>query len=110
MNNQVKHGILLSAAVVFLLMSGCVEVDPSIQGRRSGSLSPMTNTVYHGCGYTEGPWGEPWNAGGDRRHSLYSVRMKYNVWYAVAAVCSLGLYMPMDMEWRYDLGEEGDGK
>lgn len=106
------HGKPLIATLVasFLVCAGCIEVDPLIQGGRKGCVTPMTNAVYHGCAYSGKPWGGYWTAGGDREHAVYSVRAKYNIWYALAAVCSFGLYMPMDIEWRYDLGDEKETK
>lgn len=96
--------VVIVAGVVFLGLAGCIEVDPLMQGSRVGSVSPMTNTVYHGWGYSDKPWGSYWPNGGDSEHPLYSVRAKYNWWYALTAVLTFGLYMPMDIEWCYDYG------
>lgn len=96
--------------IAILSCASCIETQPLLQGRRDGSASVVTNTVYHGCGYKDDFWMRHWNAGGDHRHHLLSVRSKYNYWYALAAVLSFGIYMPVDLEWRYDLGGECDCK
>lgn len=95
---------------VALLFASCVETKPLLLGRRDGPASCVTNMVYHGCGYKDDFWMRHWNAGGDRQHHLLSVRPKYNYWHALAAVLSFGIYMPIDLEWRYDLGSEYDYK
>lgn len=94
--------------MVLLAHTGCVGVSPLVQGGREGNLSAVTNTSYHGCAYKDDLWESHWSAGGDHVHALYSVRPKYNWWYALVAVCSFGIYMPLDLEWRYDLGKEDD--
>jgi hypothetical protein len=103
--NSMRRCFVLVVGIVLFCIVGCLEVDPLIQGGRKGSLSCVTNAVYHGCAYRDAPWCGGWTAGGDRRHALYSVRAKYNWFYALAAVCTFGAYMPMDLEWRYDLGK-----
>ena len=104
MNTTLKR-LGAAAGIVYLCCAGCVEIDPLLQGGRKGSLSSVTNVTYRGCAYSETPWFQEWTVGGDRRHSLYSVRPKYNWWYALVAVVTFGVYMPMDLEWRYDMGE-----
>ena len=106
--NHLKFFAVACAAA--LLLACCVETKPLLQGRRDGSASGVTNIVYHGCGYKNDFWMRHWNAGGDRQHHLFSVRPKYNYWYALAAVLSFGIYMPIDLEWSYDLGSEYDRK
>lgn len=101
---RLKLAVVVSIAV--LSLTGCIETKPLLQGRRDGSASVVTNVVYHGCGYKDDLWMCHWNAGGDRQHHLLSVRPKYNYWYALATVLSFGIYMPVDLEWRYDLGGE----
>ena len=105
--NKTERLCAMLAWAALLCFVGCLEVKPLVQGGRSGSLSCVTNAVYHGCAYCDAPWGGGWTAGGDRQHALYSVRPKYNWYYALAAVCTFGIYMPIDLEWRYDLGEMG---
>lgn len=105
--DKIKPSLAVVPLFALFCISGCIEVNPLVQGKRSCSLSCVTNAVYHGCAYSDAPWGGSWTAGGDRRHTLYSVRSKYNWFYALTAVCTFGAYMPMDLEWRYDLaGEE----
>lgn len=108
MNNNWKR-LGVAAGIAVLCCAGCIEVDPLLQGGRKGSLSSVTNTTYHGCAYSSEPWFQEWTAGGDRRHALYSVRPKYNLWYALVATCTFGAYMPIDLEWRYDMGEKKGG-
>lgn len=103
-NKRLKRAVAVSIAM--LSLTGCIETKPLLQGRRDGTASLTTNRVYHGCGYKDDLWMCHWNAGGDRQHHLLSVRPKYNYWYALATVLSFGIYMPVDLEWRYDLGSE----
>ena len=100
-----KYAVVIAFCLTTLTLVGCVETKPLLQGRRDGTASVTTNMVYHGCGYKD-----HWNAGGNRQHHLLSVRPKYNYWYALAAVLSFGIYMPVDLEWKYDLGDERDCK
>ncbi len=110
-NKRNKHlKIFVVACAATLVLAGCIETKPLLQGRRDGSASVATNMVYHGCGYNDDSWMRHWNAGGDRQHHLLSVRPKYNYWYALATVLSFGIYMPIDLEWKYDLGNERDSK
>ena len=108
--NNIRRCSVLAGGIVLLCAVGCLEVNPLVQGGRTGSISCLTNAVYHGCAYCDAPWGGGWTGGGDRQHALYSVRPKYNWFYALAAVCTFGAYMPMDLEWRYDLGVEEAAK
>ena len=103
--DKIKSSYAIVALLAVFCMVGCIEVKPLVEGGRTGSLSCVTNAVYHGCAYCSAPWGGGWTGGGDRQHALYSVRPKYNWFYALSAVCTFGAYMPMDLEWRYDLGE-----
>lgn len=102
--NKTERFCAMLSLIALLCLVGCIEVHPLVQGGRTGSLSCVTNAVYHGCAYRDAPWSGGWTAGGDRQHALYSVRAKYNWFYALAAVCSFGAYMPIDLEWRYDIG------
>ena len=104
--NKMERCCAMMSLIALLCFVGCLEVHPLVQGGRTGNLSCVTNAVYHGCAYCDKPWGGHWTAGGDRQHALCSVRPKYNLFYALAAVCTFGVYMPMDLEWRYDLGEK----
>ena len=107
---HLKHAIVAAACLSTLTLVGCIETKPLLQGRRDGTASIATNTVYHGCGYKDDFWMCHWSAGGDRQHHLLSVRTKYNYWYALATVLSFGIYMPVDLEWKYDFGNESDCK
>lgn len=107
---KVMKRIGIAAGIAFLCFAGCLEVDPLVQGIRNGSATAVTNTVYHGWAYSDKPWGSYWTNGGDVEHPLFSVRAKYNWWYALAAVLTFGLYMPMDIEWCYDVGGNGGAK
>ena len=107
-NQDTRFKCIVMACIAMLLLVSCVETKPLLQGRRDGSASVVTNVVYHGCGYKDDFWMRHWNAGGNRQHHLLSVRPKYNYWYALAAVLSFGLYMPLDIEWKYDLGRKCD--
>jgi len=102
-----KKKVLIALGAGFLACAGCIEVDPLVQGGSDGTLSTVTNFTYHGSAYRSTPWIGRWTGGGDLVHPLASVRPKYNWWYAFLATCSFGLYMPIDLEWRYDLGEGG---
>ena len=105
-----KYAAVIAVCLATLSLVGCIETKPLLQGRRDGSASGVTNMVYHGCGYKDNFWMRHWNAGGNRQYHLLSVRPKYNYWYALAAVLSFGIYMPVDLEWKYDLGNERDCK
>jgi hypothetical protein len=107
-NKRLKRAVAVSIAM--LSLTGCIETKPLLQGRRDGTASLTTNRVYHGCGYKDDLWMCHWNAGGNRQHHLFFVRPKYNYWYALAAVLSFGFYMPLDIEWKYDLGRKCDCK
>lgn len=101
-----KHAAVVALYIAILTLVGCIETKPLLQGRRVGTASIATNMVYHGCGYKDDFWMCHWNAGGDRQHHLLSVRSKYNYWYALATVLSFGIYMPIDLEWKYDVGSD----
>ena len=98
--------LVVVVSIAVLSLTGCIETKPLLQGRRDGTASVTTNRVYHGCGYKDDLWMRHWNAGGDRQHHLLSVRPKYNYWFALATVLSFGIYMPVNLEWSYDLGSE----
>ena len=72
--NNVQRCFVLAVGFVLLCTVGCIEVDPLIQGGRKGSLSCVTNAVYHGCAYRDAPWCGGWTAGGNRELAIHSVR------------------------------------
>lgn len=93
-------GIASSLSIV--LCNGCLEVDPLIQGAPSKEQSAMQSGCYLGSAYWDGPYCCEWAFGGDQDHTLYSVRPKYNYWYAWTTVLTFGLVMPIDLEWKYN--------
>jgi len=101
-----KIAAVVSVCLILLAFASCIETKPLLQGRRDGSTSIVTNVVYHGCGYKDDFWMCHWNAGGNRQHHLLTVRPKCNYWYALATVLSFGIYMPIELEWNYDLGND----
>lgn len=54
--NKTERLCAMLAWAALLCFVGCLEVKPLVQGGRSGSLSCVTNAVYHGCAYRDAPW------------------------------------------------------
>jgi len=87
------------------LLSGCIEIDPLVQGAPAKEQFPMQSCSYWGSAYRDRPY-SPWADGGDNDHTLFSVRSKYNYWYAWVTVLSFGVLMPMDIEWKYNKDQD----
>ena len=92
---------MIIGMVMASLLSGCIEISPLIQGAPSQEQSPMQSCCYWGSAYKERPYSY-WADGGDLDNTLFSVRPKYNYWYAWVTVLSFGIVMPMDIEWKYN--------
>ena len=97
-----KRKISIVVVALLGLFGGCLEVDPLVQGRPTQQMFDLRSERYHGCAYKSDLWESEWANGGDQDHTLHFVRPKYNYWYAWATVLSFGLWMPMDLEWRYN--------
>ncbi len=97
-----KLSFRLLGAMALLMFSGCLEIDPLVQGAPTKEQFDMESRCYLGSAYRDRPYGKDWLDGGDQDHTLFSVRPKYNYWYAWATVLSFGIVMPMDIEWKYN--------
>jgi hypothetical protein len=89
--------------IMLLLSSGCMSV--LVQGRGSNPDSPVPAT-YHGSLWSSTLWEEDWIASKSRKESLTSVRIRTNYLYALVTVITLGIYAPIDMEWRLNNNSE----
>ena len=87
--------------LVISVCTGCIEIDPLIQGAPSREQYPCMSCCYWGSAYKNRPYSY-WADGGDQDHTLFSVRPKYNYWYAWITILSFGALMPIDIEWKYN--------
>lgn len=83
--------------LMLLISSGCMSV--LVSGRGVNPDSPVSAT-YHGSLWSDSLWETNWIADKSRKESLSSVRVRTNYFYALVTVASLGIYSPVDVEWR----------
>lgn len=83
--------------LMWLSSSGCMSV--LISGRGVNPDSPVSST-YHGSLWSNSLWEDNWVSSKSSRESLTSVRVRTNFLYALVTVASLGIYAPVDVEWR----------
>jgi|GEM_PF-4825305 len=83
--------------LMLLSGSGCMSV--LVSGRGINPDSPLSAT-YHGSLWSDSLCSTNWVASKSTRESLTSVRVRTNFLYALVTVASLGLYAPVDVEWR----------
>jgi len=103
------HGIVLLVAAV-----GCLAACSTFDVEGDGAKTP---DVAHGTATHHGSfWGFDWSDWTAERcdagRGIYRVRYHTNAFYALATVCTLGLYVPQDVEWWCQplaVGIEPDG-
>lgn len=83
--------------IMLLLSSGCMSV--LVSGRGINPDSPVSAT-YHGSLWSDSLCSTNWVSSKSSRESLNSVRVRTNFLYALVTVASLGIYAPVDVEWR----------
>ena len=92
----------VTICLMLVMCVGCLEVDPLIQGAPTKEQFAVRSCCYLGSAYRDRPYCCYWADGGDQDHTLFSVRPKYNYWYAWVTILSFGAIMPLDLEWRYN--------
>ena len=88
-------------------LTACTTFDIEGDGAKTPD-SPHGQATRHGSfwGFEWSDWRE---SVGPDDHALYRVRYHTNALYTVATVCTLGLYVPQDVEWWCQpLGETPD--
>ena len=55
---------------------------------------------YDGCFWIDRFWEDDWNEKKSRRNTLKLVRVRVEPWQSLAAVASLGWWVPMYIEWE----------
>ena len=84
--------------LVVLSLSGCMTAKLSGLERSS---DPIKEEIYHGKGWHRGrSWCGCWDDEKSCDRTLGSVQVKYNYLYALAAVLSFGIYMPIEIDYR----------
>ena len=94
---------LLLAALAASLCVGC-STQATVSGYEDTSGQPpavaYAQERYDGCFWRDRLWEGDWNEKKDRRHTLKLVRARIAPWQSVAAVVTLGVWVPMYMEWE----------
>lgn len=101
---HIVRGVLLGALVLVVAIEcgGCAS-NVAISGREESNES-VTNSYssvrYDGCFWKNDLWESDWNNKKDRRRTLKSVRVKVCPWQSVMAVATLGLWVPLYLDWE----------
>lgn len=96
-------------ALMFLAASGiawlCVacSMQATISGRECETLV-LTNACdhvrYDGCFWKNDLWEDDWNEKKSRRNTLKYARVKIYPWQSIMAVATLGVWVPVYIEWE----------
>jgi len=90
------------------LCSAC-STQATVSGRED-SAAVLTNACgqvrYDGCFWNDRLWEPQWNEKKSRRQTLKLMRVRMTPWQSLAAVGTLGWWVPMYLEWELN----GDGK
>lgn len=94
--------ITLASVAVAIACCSCAS-NVAISGREE-SREVVTNSYasvrYDGCFWKNDLWEDDWHDKKDRRRTLKSVRVKIYPWQSVVAVGTLGLWVPVYLEWE----------
>ncbi|MBQ6141560.1 MAG: hypothetical protein IJI54_09765 [Kiritimatiellae bacterium] len=105
---KVKHlvmygGIVMLAALCVSFACGGCASHVAISGREDSTVV-LTNAYasvrYDGCFWKNDLWEPDWNSKKSRRHTLKIVRVKIYPWQAVMSVMTLGVWVPMYIDWE----------
>ena len=107
MKRNMKRLMAMTLVSVSAVTSGCMTAKLSGLERAS---DPIKEEVFHGNGWCRGRgWCCGWNDEKSCDRTIGSVQVKYNYLYALSAVFSLGLYMPIEIDYRLNpKGIEGN--
>ncbi len=110
MFRMILHGgiaILVVFGIVFGL-GGCAS-QMAVSGREDSAVvltNAYSSVRYDGCFWKNDLWESKWNSKKSRRHTLKIVRVKIYPWQAVMSVMTLGVWVPMYLDWELN----GDNK
>lgn len=107
MNNislMLKRGTLYALfALVIAIGCGACASHVAISGREESSVV-LTNSYqsvrYDGCFWKNDLWEESWQDKKSRRQTLKIVRMKIYPWQVLASAATLGVWVPIYVDWE----------
>ena len=102
-----KHLFMVFRVVVVLVsvskfLSGCT-TQATVSAREMSDVvldKPYGEALYNGCFWNDRLWEDNWAIKKDRRHTLKLVRVRLSPWQSFAAVCTMGIWVPMYIEWE----------
>lgn len=96
---------LIFAAVLICAAAGCSTVIPVSGYEDSVSSSCARGSDrYDGCFWNDRLWEEDWLTKKDTDRTLKIVRTRIKPWQPIVAVFSLGLWVPVYVEWELNGG------
>lgn len=99
MNKSLVVAVLVVTNGVFI---GCT-TQATVSGREISDVvleHPSGVALYNGCFWCDRLWECNWSIKKSRRHTLKQTRMRLSPWQPLAAVCTLGVWVPMYIEWE----------
>jgi len=95
---------LLSALASGLVLGvgGCAS-QVAVSGRECSDVvveGAYERVLYDGCFWKNDLWEDDWKTKKSRRHTLRIVRVKIYPWQSLAAVLTLGLWVPTYIDWE----------
>jgi len=98
---KVSLKVVTGCAIAWLLYACSTQA--TISGRED-TTTVLTNSYnqvrYDGCFWIDRFWEDDWQEKKDRRNTLKLVRVRMKPWQSLAAVASLGWWVPMYLEWE----------
>ena len=92
---------LIMAFAIALAAAGCSTVVP-VSGREinDSTLCSRGSDRYDGCFWNDRLWEEDWLTKKDTERTLKIVRTRIKPWQSIAAVFTIGIWVPVYVEWE----------
>ena len=99
----IKYGVKFVACCGVVWFCYACSTQATVSGVEKSEIV-LTNAYsqvrYDGCFWKDRLWEGTWNEKRDRRHTLKLVRVRMKPWQSLAAVATLGWWVPMYLEWE----------
>ena len=101
-----KSMLMILVAIMLVvangMFAGCT-TQATVSGREISDVvleQPRGAALYNGCFWKDRFWECDWSIKKSRRHTLKQTCVRLSPWQPLAAVCTLGIWVPMYIEWE----------
>lgn len=99
---MISRSLILMLCGSLMMVAACT-TQATISGREITDEvleKPSDMALYNGCFWKDRLWEEDWSIKKSRQHTLKQVRVRISPWQPLAAIGTLGLWVPFYVEWE----------